>query len=348
MGSPKKFRTAVLGGTFDHFHKGHKRLIERGLSVSKRLVIGVTSDEFVKNLKSQISNLKSIYQDSKSFESFTIRKKNIEDYLDQNAKDRYQIIKIDDMLGTTLDKKFPAGAIIVSKETLKGAKIINVKRREKNLPPLEIIIQDLVRALDGNPISSFRIREGKIDREGKFYINPEWTRSDLVITDEIRKKLKEPLGKLSKKIQTEELKNFEGILISVGDESSRILNSLSIPVQISVIDFKIAREKRFNNIQELGFLGNEKIIKVKNPAGSISKGLFEAIVNIFKNNLKGRKIILIDGEDDLSVLPMVLASPLGSSIFYGQPAEGIVEVEVSEKNKTKIHKIVARFTTRGY
>ena len=37
-----------------------------------------------------------------------IRKKNVEDYLNQNAKDRYEIVKIDDVFGTTLDKNFPA------------------------------------------------------------------------------------------------------------------------------------------------------------------------------------------------------------------------------------------------
>ena len=60
MDSPKKFKTAVLGGTFDHFHKGHKNFLEHGLSISERLMIGVTSDEYVKNLKSQkyISKLK--------------------------------------------------------------------------------------------------------------------------------------------------------------------------------------------------------------------------------------------------------------------------------------------------
>ena len=57
MDSPKKFKTAVLGGTFDHFHKGHENFLEHGLSISKRLVIGVTSDEFVKKFK--IKNKKS-------------------------------------------------------------------------------------------------------------------------------------------------------------------------------------------------------------------------------------------------------------------------------------------------
>ena len=85
MGSLKKFKTAVLGGTFDHFHKGHRNFLEYGLSISKRLVVGVTSDTYVQKLKTQNSKLKTTIQNSKSFESFRIRKKTTEDYLNKIA-----------------------------------------------------------------------------------------------------------------------------------------------------------------------------------------------------------------------------------------------------------------------
>src|SRR3989338_4577815 len=99
MGSPKKFKTAVLGGTFDHFHKGHKNFLEHGLSISKRLVVGLTSDEFVKKIKNQKSKIKNTFQNSKVLQNFITRRKNVEDYLNQNAKDRYEIVKIDDVFG---------------------------------------------------------------------------------------------------------------------------------------------------------------------------------------------------------------------------------------------------------
>ena len=75
MGSPKKFKTAVVGGTFDHFHKGHKSFLNYGLSVSQKLIIGITSDEYVKNLKAQISNIKNTYQSSRHLKSFPPEKK---------------------------------------------------------------------------------------------------------------------------------------------------------------------------------------------------------------------------------------------------------------------------------
>ena len=99
----------------------------------------------------------------------------------------------------------------------------------------------------------------------------------------------------------------------------------------------------------MGFLGDQRVYEVENPPGSLSKELFKLIKNIFENiNNQDYIIIQIDGEEDLSVLPAVLAAPLGWIVYYGQPERGIVKILVDEKNKAKIHKIVSHFITRGY
>lgn len=351
LGMGYRFKTAVLGGTFDHFHKGHKELIEHGLSIAERLIIGITSDRYVSNSKfknSSFAKASKNRQNSKFFEDFQKRKKEVEDYLNQVAPGRFEIAEIDDLFGPTLDKSFSADVIVVSKDSKNGALIINEKRARNGLNQLYIEVCSDIFVEDKKLISSMQIRGGEIDRDGRLYINPKWLLSDLEITDEIRRELKVPFGKLSEKIDLDNLKNSQGFVIAVGDETSKVLNSLSIPTQISIIDFKIAREKRFTNVKELGFSGSEEIIKVTSPAGVISKELFSTIITLFKNSSKKRQIILIEGEDDLSVMPLILASPLGNHIFYGQPGEGIVEIQVNEENKAKIRQIVSKFNTRGY
>jgi len=340
MGSSKKFKTVVLGGTFDHFHKGHKEFLRLGLSSSSKLIIGITSDKFIKNFKFQISNFKLI-------QNYIHRKKALRAFLEKVAKGRYEIVKIDDMFGTTLNKNLKAYAIVVSKETLKRAEEINDRRKEKNLPPLKIITAPPVLALDGKPISSFRIRKGEIDREGKLYINPLWISQDLILPPKLQKKLKSPLGRLLKKIEDIDLK--DNLLITVGDVTTKTFNSLSIKPNLSVIDFKVARKWKFKNVNELGFLGDEKVYKIKNHSGSLCGELFKLIKNIFENITNQAHIIIqIDGEEDLSVLPLILASPLGASIFYGQMGEGIVQVYVDEETKARTRSFLNRFITRGY
>lgn len=47
-------------------------------------------------------------------------------------------------------------------------------------------------------------------------------------------------------------------------------------------------------------------------------------------------MILVDGEEDLAVLPCILTAPSGSLVLYGQPGEGLVVCEVDKViNKVK-------------
>jgi len=58
---------------------------------------------------------------------------------------------------------------------------------------------------------------------------------------------------------------------------------------------------------------------------------------------KTKTVILVGGEDDLAVLPVLLIAPLGFSIYYGQPGEGLVRVDVTEENKEKAYRLVEKF-----
>ena len=53
-----KFSLIAMGGTFDIIHQGHITLLSTGFEISDKVIIGLTSDEFVqkkgKNSSSQI------------------------------------------------------------------------------------------------------------------------------------------------------------------------------------------------------------------------------------------------------------------------------------------------------
>jgi uncharacterized protein (UPF0218 family) len=48
---------------------------------------------------------------------------------------------------------------------------------------------------------------------------------------------------------------------------------------------------------------------------------------------------LIDGEEDLMVIPLAILMPVGSLIMYGQPRLGFVVVYVDEEKKKEMLKI---------
>ncbi|MEM3586519.1 MAG: hypothetical protein QXO71_04275 [Candidatus Jordarchaeaceae archaeon] len=58
-------------------------------------------------------------------------------------------------------------ALVATEETLSGVKKINIIRKEKGLPPLEVVLVPLILDQYGQRISSTRIREGKIDTQGR-------------------------------------------------------------------------------------------------------------------------------------------------------------------------------------
>ena len=51
---------------------------------------------------------------------------------------------------------------------------------------------------------------------------------------------------------------------------------------------------------------------------------------------------VVEGEEDLLTLPSVAFSPLGSIVFYGQPNEGLVVIQVDDHIKNKSLEILKK------
>jgi len=147
------FNRAVIGGTFDTMHKGHRKILDIGFKVSKSVVIGLTSDSFANRFR--ISEVLP----------YRNREKMLRAYL-KKFKKPFRIVKINDAYGVvTTDPDFDC--IIVSEETLLRAEEINIIRFKKGLEKLSVVVVPLEMAEDGKPISSDRIVNGEIDTEGR-------------------------------------------------------------------------------------------------------------------------------------------------------------------------------------
>lgn len=153
-----KYNTVATGGTFDHLHRGHVALLARSFALGDMVVIGVTSDAFASK------------QGKSPDQSYLERVEALERFLRSKFPGRrYLITKLDDYFGPGIESP-KVGAIIVTRETAVRVPIANSLRRAKGYPPLVTEIVDHVRADDGRPISSTRIRKGEIDAEGRVLI----------------------------------------------------------------------------------------------------------------------------------------------------------------------------------
>lgn len=322
-----KYKIVVCGGTFDLLHSGHKSFINQIFDQSDEAIIGLTSDSYASKYKEEIS------------ENFKARRKNLLEFLSsENYQNRAEIVSLDDIYGPLLDKNLIADALAVTPQTNRTAIGINKERVELGLSSMEILVLKMDSAEDGGLISSTRIRNGEIDRNGKLFINPKWKGKSFVLPQNLRSKLHEPFGEIINSIP----KNLNpDNVVTIGDITTKKFNNVKAGQLLSIVDFTVERRKKFNQISELGFREDLEVIKVNNPPGQISWDLFLAIINAFKD--KKRKIVLVNGEEDLAVLPVLLAAPLSFSIYYGQPDEGLVEIEVNEKSKEEAFNLVNKF-----
>jgi pantetheine-phosphate adenylyltransferase len=152
-----KFDLVATGGTFDEIHIGHIALLSKAFELGKRVIIGVTSDDFAEKTKGE----------KKLNHSYDKRVFNLKDIIQKKfGRVSYKISKLDNEYGPIVILG-RVDALIASTETAKKGEKINEIRSKKGLPPIAIISVDLIRTEDGSPISSTRIREGEIDPFGK-------------------------------------------------------------------------------------------------------------------------------------------------------------------------------------
>jgi len=151
-----KYALVAMAGTFDVLHRGHRKLLRQAFTIGRKVMIGITTDEFARSLHKP-----------HKFDPYPERKKQLERLLSRwRLLSRAQIMPITDRFGPAISDRH-IQALVVSRRTMKTALQINVKRKAKGLKPIILNPIDLTLAEDRRPISSTRIRRGRIDREGK-------------------------------------------------------------------------------------------------------------------------------------------------------------------------------------
>jgi len=164
---------------------------------------------------------------------------------------------------------------------------------------------------------------------------------DLKVPEELRVVFKKPFGKLYKGEGLAPAKGIKNELkkervIIVGDVTLKNAREVGIEPALAIVDLKTKRAG--------GSTTGEVKDSVKNPPGMITGELWDKIHE--KIGIDGAEII-VDGEEDLAVLPCVIEAEWDTVILYGQPDEGIVLVRVTDEKKMEASILLKMLTPVG-
>ena len=159
------------------------------------------------------------------------------------------------------------------------------------------------------------------------------------LSETLREELKTPLGELIKDSNSDKeqiIKKIysEKIVVTVGDATSELLIKMGLIPFLQIVDGKEKRHERDLPI-------NDSVVTTmncKNPAGEITQQSMDTIKKSLDSKPPIR--IIVDGEEDLLVMPVCLFAPENCVVMNGQPDEGLVIVEITSQIRQKVQNIV--------
>lgn len=139
----------AVGGTFDLFHVGHKKLIDTAFIFAGnlgRVDIGITSDKMAS-------------EKSHPVQPYSVRKRQIVDYINRKKYHaQYRFFPLDDPVGKIgTDPDYDV--LVASTETGAGAEYVNTLRAMHGMNPVLVSLIDVVTDKTGQRISSTRLRD---------------------------------------------------------------------------------------------------------------------------------------------------------------------------------------------
>ena len=328
----------LVGGTFDCFHAGHQTLLEAALGCDS-VEVWVTSDAI------------AIEKDPR-IKPQSERQKDISDGAGKRPLSTHSL---EDSWGPAPTRS-DATHIVCTPETKGNCETINQMRIEGNLHPLEIVDVSHVLAEDGESISSSRIRQGTINRDGNLWVRESDLERTVHLPTSLDSELKEPMGTLfpgpedtpevAIRAAVEAIPAFSPCLIAVGDVTVNALLETGWVPDVGFVDGLTKRTAWDGEIDTTSFVGH---LTCENPAGQLTPDLLECtdLALEFAFSEEGGPVLLeVDGEEDLAPILIHLLAPLGTVVLYGQPSAGVVLRVTDESTKARCRALLDAFEVR--
>ncbi|MFW9918582.1 MAG: DUF359 domain-containing protein [Candidatus Thorarchaeota archaeon] len=306
---------------FDRLHRGHQILIER-LRDMPNPVAGITDGELVSSSLELSQIIQPVDVRVQNLEIY-LRKEELSDLIDTKIISSYtDLLQIE---GTCKFLLFEGPCCAEIEENA-----LNIRKDRLGIED-EVTTLKPVRALDGDKLSSARIRLGEIDRNGSRLKGT--TEHPRRLPDVSRAGLQTPKGEVfSVNEGKPEIAVVEKLLvekpkcvIAVGDVTSETVISEGFIPDICVVDGITKRGVYPIDISA------DKEYTIYNPPAAIYPEAWSAMATALED--EGKSLIYVEGEEDLMGFPAVLLAELGSVMLYGQPNVGIVWVPITAENQ---------------
>jgi len=161
------------------------------------------------------------------------------------------------------------------------------------------------------------------------------------LPDALRSELKDPIGPVF--TDTDAL--FDAAsepLATIGDVVTYHVIEAGRTPDVAMVDDRTERSAVDDEIADsiAAYDGFDREISISNPAATLTSELLSALADAYGRDES--TLVVVDGEEDLAVLPAIVYAPVGSSIIYGQPGEGMVHIVVEESLQEDIAALLER------
>jgi len=162
-------------------------------------------------------------------------------------------------------------------------------------------------------------------------------KAEYILTSRLRVFFKEPFGVLilgapeqtMMQLVEKAVKEKPPVIIAVGDVVSQNLHAFNINPLLSIVDGKSLRDQPMPEQVAV-----DRVVHVENPQGTITEESVAAVKAVLESGIHTH--IVVNGEEDLLVLPAILYAPENAFIVYGQPYVGIVVAKATKMRKEQV------------
>ena len=165
------------------------------------------------------------------------------------------------------------------------------------------------------------------------------------LPEELRSSLAKPMGRVfsENEVNGPEFENLvreSPMVVTVGDRVTETLGNMGRTPDVQVVDGFERRKPR-----EPPKVPYSRLIRVRNPAGSLTSDAIEGMGRAFEGRKPVR--VLVEGEEDLMAMLAIAMAPVSAIVFYGQPGMGVVVVKANAVAKSRDRAILAKMGIVG-